>query len=92
MLRKLLRTSSIFLIIGVLFGLTTFFGMPKPANDAQIVEQLKALNEQLKLTLPSGQEQQILVQLPLALQKISDYDPVPFKQRFEALAKLLPLE
>jgi hypothetical protein len=66
--------------------------MPKPANDAQIAEQLKALNEQLKLTLPSGQEQQILVQLPLALQKISDYDPAPFKQRFEALAKLLPPE
>jgi hypothetical protein len=64
--------------------------MPRPANDTQIVEQLKALNEQLKLTLPSGQEQQILMQLPIALQKISDYDPAQFKQTFEALAKLLP--
>lgn len=63
---------------------------PKPADDAKLMEKLKALNEQLKLTLPSGQEQQILVQLPLALHTISAYDPRQFQRIMAELAQLLP--
>lgn len=63
---------------------------PEPTNNAKILEKLQALEEQLKLHLPSGQEQQIMAQLPLALRKISDYDPDQFKQTFDQLARLLP--
>src|SRR5207248_11641299 len=63
---------------------------PKPMGDAKITEKLNGLDEQLKLHLPSGRDQQILDQLSLALTKISDYDPVQFRQTFEELTKLLP--
>ena len=59
-------------------------------KDAPIQEKLRALDEQLKLRLPSGQEQQIMPQLPLALRKRNDYDPDLFKKTFAALAGDLP--
>lgn len=63
---------------------------PKPKNDTQFQEKLRALNDELKLSLPSGQQHRILSELPLALQKISEYDPAPFQQTFQELAKMLP--
>ncbi len=63
---------------------------PKPANDSEIQAKLKALDAELKLSLPSGQEHQLLAELPLALQKISEYNPGKVQQIFQQLAKLLP--
>jgi hypothetical protein len=63
---------------------------PKAANDSEIQAKLKALDAELKLSLPSGQEHQLLAELPLALQKISEYDPGKVQQIFQELAKLLP--
>src|SRR5207249_1597110 len=62
---------------------------PRPVNDARIDEKLKLLNAQLKLKLPSGQEQQLLAQLPLALKVISNYDPIQVQQIFAELDQLL---
>jgi hypothetical protein len=63
---------------------------PKPANHSEIQAKLKALDEELKLSLPSGQEHQLLAELPLALQKIGEYNPGKVQQIFQDLAKLLP--
>jgi hypothetical protein len=62
---------------------------PKPAKDAQIQQQLKSLNDQLKLELPATQKVKILEKLPEALQKIDNYGPKEFKQTFAELAKQL---
>ena len=43
----------------------------------------------LRLKLPSGQQQQILIDLPSMLAKIADYDPEKFKKLFGELAHLL---
>jgi hypothetical protein len=63
---------------------------PKPANDPKFQEKLRALDEELKLSLPSGQQHRILSELPLALQKVSNYDPGKFQQTFQELARMLP--
>jgi hypothetical protein len=67
---------------------------PKPANDAEIQAVLRNLDADLKLKLPSRQDQEILGQLPGALQTISNYvpdrlNPPGFKQRLRQLANLL---
>ena len=61
----------------------------KPANHAEIEARIKALDEELKLTLPSGQGHQILDELPAALRKLNDFDPAKVQQIFQELAKLL---
>jgi hypothetical protein len=63
---------------------------PKPAHDTEIQAKLKALDDELKLSLPSGQQHQILAELPPALRKISEYDPARFQQTFRELARILP--
>ncbi|HLJ97573.1 MAG TPA: multiheme c-type cytochrome [Gemmataceae bacterium] len=62
----------------------------KRSNDSEVQAKLKALDNELKLSLPSGQEHQILAELPIALRKISDYDPSKVQHVFQDLAKLLP--
>jgi hypothetical protein len=67
---------------------------PKPANDAEIQAVLRNLDAELRLKLPSGQHQEIMRQLPGALQTISNYvpdrlKPPAFKQRLRQLANLL---
>jgi hypothetical protein len=63
---------------------------PKPANDSEFRAKLRQLDEELKLSLPSGQQQSIISELPLALQKIREYDPAGFQQKFQELARILP--
>jgi Cytochrome c554 and c-prime len=63
---------------------------PKPANDMAIQDKVKVLDEELKLSLPSGQQRQILNDLSSMLAKVADYDPARFKKSFEDLARLLP--
>ena len=62
---------------------------PKPGKDPAIEEKLKALGQMLRLNLPSGQQQQILVDLPSMLATIADYDPEKFKTLFADLSHLL---
>jgi hypothetical protein len=61
----------------------------KPVNDAAFREKFKALDKELKLALPSGQDHQILTELPQALRTIGEYDPSKFQQILQELAKLL---
>jgi hypothetical protein len=63
---------------------------PKPANNSEIEARLKALDEELKLGLPSGQGHQILDELAAALRKLNDFNPSKVQQIFQELAKLLP--
>ncbi|HEV3082705.1 MAG TPA: multiheme c-type cytochrome, partial [Gemmataceae bacterium] len=62
---------------------------PKPASDATIQEKLKALEQELSLKLPSGQQRQILRELPSILATIANYNPESFKKLFGELATLL---
>lgn len=65
---------------------------PKPANDSAVQELLEGLSRELKLRLPSGTDRQIELELPKALQTMSDYDPAGFREKVASLAKLLPRE
>ena len=62
---------------------------PKAGTDLAIEEKLEALKQMLRLKLPSGQQQQILIDLPSMLEKIADYDPEKFKKLFGELSHLL---
>src|SRR5262249_12635924 len=62
---------------------------PKLTNEAAIANELKALNQLLRLDLPRGQEHDIMSQLPDALGRIAGYEPQVVKKHFRHLQGLL---
>jgi hypothetical protein len=62
---------------------------PKPASHREIAQRTERLELQLNLNLPSGQDREILKELPKALETIADYDPDVFRTTMDELGKLL---
>jgi hypothetical protein len=58
----------------------------------EVLKQLAALRQQLKLDLPSGTRKQILQELPEGLRTLNEYDPRKFKSSLDKLYPLLPRE
>jgi hypothetical protein len=62
------------------------------SQDAKFREHLDALDKELKLHLPSGQKENIVQQLPTALNVMNNYEAKDFQRHMAELAKLLPKE
>ena len=63
-----------------------------PEKTGLIFEALNQIDAELNLTLPSGQEKEILKELKSTLEKMSAYQPDPFAKRLAELKKLLEAE
>ncbi len=63
-----------------------------PEKTGLIFEVLKQIDAELNLTLPAGQEKEILKELKSTLEKMSAYQPDPFAKRLAELKKLLEAE
>jgi hypothetical protein len=62
----------------------------KPSRHSEIVRRISELDSDLlSLTLPSGQDKEIIASLPRTLRLLGDYDPARFRERMEMIATLL---
>lgn len=61
--------------------------LPEEDNLEKIIA---AMERDLYLTLPSGQEEKILSWLPRSLQKLNNFEPERFKRNLDKLSTLLP--
>jgi hypothetical protein len=59
---------------------------PKAKGSLEASPQWKALDKEMNLALPRGREFKILNTLPYSLDRISNYDPVMFRNNLEAVA------
>jgi Cytochrome c554 and c-prime len=57
----------------------------KPNNSQDIETSLKALEEQLKLKLPTGKTTPIQTALPQNMERLANYDPAKFKEAMKVL-------